>query len=317
MSTGLCNDELVLKVGTNKIELLEFHIDKENEDGSVSQGLYGINVSKVTEVIRMTDITQVPHLPPFLMGIIQLRGKTIPLVNLAKWLGITEPKRPMEKNKIIVAEFNNTPLGFIVHQTTKIRRIEWEQISTPPEIMNERYGGNITGTTMIENDRLLLILDLEKILAELTSNKENSDGALQAAKKKDGGHRRILVADDSLVARKQVAYVLKKANYEVDMVVDGKQAWNRLNELYETSQGKINSFRDVVYLVLSDVEMPEMDGYTLTKKIKGDPRFREIPVVLHSSLSGEANTDKGKQVGCDHYVVKFDPELLFNAINQF
>ncbi|NOY52387.1 MAG: chemotaxis protein CheV [Deltaproteobacteria bacterium] len=317
MSTGLCNDELVLKVGTNKIELLEFHIDKESDDGTVSQGVYGINVSKVTEVIRMTDITEVPHVPAFLMGIIHLRGKTIPIINLAKWLGITEPKRPMEKNKIIVAEFNNTPLGFVVHQTTKIRRIEWEKISTPPDIMNEKYDGNITGTTMIENDRLLLILDLEKILAELTSNKENSEGALQAAKKKDGARRRILVADDSLVARKQVANILKKANYEVDLVVDGKQAWNRLNELYDATEGKKSSFREVVYLVLSDVEMPEMDGYTLTEKIKDDERFKEIPVILHSSLSGEANTEKGKQVGCDHYVVKFDPEVLFQAINEY
>jgi len=317
MSTSLCKDELVLKVGTNKIELLEFHIDKENDDGSVTQGIYGINVSKVTEVIRMTDITEVPHVPPFVMGIIHLRGKTIPIVNLSKWLGIREPKRTMDKNKIIVAEFNNTPLGFVVHQTTKIRRIEWEKIRIPPEIMNEKYGGNITGTTMIENDQILLILDLEKVLAELTPSKEESFDTIEAVKNQQGEKRRILVADDSLVARKQVAHVLKKANYEVDMVVDGKQAWKRLNELYEGAKEKSGSIRDVVYLILSDVEMPEMDGYTLTKKIKDDARFKEIPVILHSSLSGEANTEKGKQVGCDHYVVKFDPELLFQAINQY
>ncbi len=317
MRTSLCNDELVLKVGTNKIELLEFHVDKENDDGTVTQGVYGINISKVTEVIRMAEITEVPHMPPFIMGIMHLRGKTIPVVNLAKWLGIREPKKDMQNNKIIVAEFNNTPLGFVVHQTTKIRRIEWEKISIPPEVMNEKYGGNITGTTMIEDKQILLILDLEKVLAELVPDKATALENIEAVKMQNGNKRKILVADDSLVARKQVAHVLKKANYEVDLVVDGKQAWERLNELYEANRGKSGSFRDEVYLVLSDVEMPEMDGYTLTKKIKNDARFNELPVILHSSLSGEANTEKGKQVGCDHYVVKFDPELLFKVISQF
>lgn len=317
MSTGLCNDELVLKVGTNKIELLEFHVNKENDDGTVTKGIYGINVSKVIEVIRMTEITEVPHVPPFIMGIMHLRGKTIPIVNLAKWLGIREPKEGKENNKIIVAEFNNTPLGFVVHQTTKIRRIEWEKISIPPEVMNDKYGGNITGTTMIDNEQILLILDLEKILAELVPDKATALENIEAVRMESGRKRRILVADDSLVARKQVAHVLKKADYEVDMVVDGKQAWDRLNELYEANKGKDGSFRDIIYLVLSDVEMPEMDGYTLTRKIKDDARFKEIPVILHSSLSGQANTEKGKQVGCDHYVVKFDPELLFRAISQY
>jgi len=317
MGINPCNQELVLKVGTNKIELLEFHIDKENEDGTITRGIYGINVSKVTEVIRMANITEVPHVPPFILGIINLREKTIPIVNLAKWLGLREPKRDMAKNKIIVAELNNTPLGFVVHQTTKIRRIEWENISIPPKIMNEKYGGNITGTTKIEEEQILLILDLEKILAELSSSKEESLEAIVAIKNQQGEKRKILVADDSLVARKQVANALKKADYEVDMVADGRQAWDRLNELYEANKEKIGSMRDVIYLVLSDVEMPEMDGYTLTKKIKNDARFMEIPVILHSSLSGEANTEKAKQAGCDHYVVKFDPELLFQAIDQY
>ncbi len=309
-------EDLVLKVGTNEMELLEFYIERQEEDGTVYTGRYGINVAKVLEVIRMPELTEVPVSKPYLVGIMNLRGTTIPLLSLAKWMKIREPERNPASNKVVITEFNAVRMGFIVHQAARIRRVAWKEIQIPPEIINQKYGGSITGTVTLEDQRLLLMIDLEKIVADMCPGKEAALEAVPppiAEKKK----RSILVADDSLVARKQILKVLSHGNFEVDVVVNGRQAWDRMQAYYKRSQEEGLPLRDLVHLVLTDVEMPEMDGYTLTKKIKQDERFRQIPVVLHSSLSGEANADKANSVGCNAYLVKFDPERLFQTVSAF
>jgi two-component system chemotaxis response regulator CheV len=309
-------EDLVLKVGTNQMELLEFQIERQEEDGTVYTGRYGINVAKVLEVIQMPELTEVPASEPYVLGIMNLRGTTIPLLSLAKWMKIQEPERNPASNKVIITEFNGVRIGFIVHQASRIRRVAWKEIQIPPEIINEKYGGSITGTITLEDKRLLLLIDLEKIVADMSPGQEAAL-ELPPPPKAERKKRSILVADDSLVARKQILKVLSHGNFEVDVVVNGQQAWDRMQAYYERSREEGLPLRDLVHLVLSDVEMPEMDGYTLTKKIKDDERFRQIPVVLHSSLSGETNVDKANRVGCNAYVVKFDPELLFQAVNSF
>lgn len=317
MGSLMNQQELVLRAGTNQIELLEFWLEKEREDGEIYRGIYGINVSKVLEVIRMTELTEVPNVPPVVMGMIQLRGISVPVVSLAQWLNIKEPKVHNDNRKIIIAEFNDTRIGFVVHQTSRIRRTPWEQIKVPPALIKEEYEGCITGTTLIEDEQTLLILDLEKVVAELTPDHECSFEIPKSVQIEENARKRILVVDDSLVARKQVMRVLKKGNYQVELCVNGQEAWQCIMNYYRLAQNEGVPIRQKLYLVITDVEMPAMDGYTLARKIKEDERLRGLPVILHSSLSGEANIKKGREVGCDEYITKFDPGLLFSTVSRF
>ena len=317
MDTTVKDDERVLQVGTNKMELLEFQIEKADADGEIYQGLYGINVSKVMEVIRMPELTEIPNAPPFMLGLVQLRGKTIPVISLARWMGVPDTVRDQQNDKIIVTEFNNTSFGFVVHRANRIRRVAWDAIHLPPEMVNEKFGGNITGTTLIEGNRLLLMIDLERIVADLSSKKEDAFTPPATASEPGEKTKRLLVADDSAVARKQIQRTLSKGNFEIELVIDGQKAWERLEGYYAQAREEGLSIRDLVHVIITDVEMPEMDGYTLTRKLKNDDRFKVIPVIMHSSMSGESNVARGEESGCDVYVVKFDPELLFKTVAGF
>jgi two-component system chemotaxis response regulator CheV len=317
MSPAVNDANGVLRAGSNQLELLEFLIEKPDGKEEKYQGIYGINVSKVMEVIRMTSLTEVPKAPPYVLGIMELRGRTIPIISLAKWMGISEGKRDAGKDKIIVTEFNNTSFGFVVHQANRIRRIPWDQVQLPPDMINDELGGNITGTVLIGNNRLLLLIDLEKIVDVLSPNKGNAFTPPEGPVEPGERTKKILVVDDSAVARKQIRSILSKGNYDIDLVTDGRQAWQRLEQYYKMAREKGVSIREMVHLVLTDVEMPEMDGYTLTREIKNDKRFKTLPVIMHSSMSGESNITKGNEAGCDIYVVKFDPELLFKTVSSF
>lgn len=317
MDTTVKDGERVLPGGTNKMELLEFQIEKPGAEGEIYQGLYGINVSKVMEVIRMPDLTDIPNAPPFMLGLVQLRGKTIPVISLTRWMGIPDTVRNHQNDKIIVTEFNNTSFGFVVHRANRIRRIAWEAIQLPPEMVNEKFGGNITGTTLIEDNRLLLLIDLERIVADLSPKKEDFFTPPVTASETGKETKRLLVADDSAVARRQIQGILSKGNFEIELVINGEKAWDRLEAYYTQAREEGLSIRDLVHVIITDVEMPEMDGYTLTRKLKNDDRFKVIPVIMHSSMGGESNVSRGKESGCDVYVVKFDPELLFKTVAGF
>lgn len=317
MTKTVNHDDRILRVATNKMELLEFQIEIAGAGSEKRSGVYGINVSKVMEVIRMPILTDIPKAPPFVLGLMHLRGKTIPVISLAQWMGIPETERDLENDKVIVTEFNNTAFGFVVQRANRIRRVAWEDIQLPPEIVNEKFGGNITGTTLIEDDAFLLMIDLERIVADLSPNKEDLFTPPAVVPGHDQKKKRLLVADDSAVARKQIERILSKGYFEVELVIDGKKAWERLEEYYNQAREEGVSIRELVHLVVTDVEMPEMDGYTLTRKIKEDERFRGLPVIMHSSMSGESNVARGKESGCDVYVVKFDPELLFKTVASY
>jgi len=265
----------------------------------------------------MTDLTQVPNQPPYLLGMLHLRGRTVPVISLAGWLKIPEPAAARDKAKIIVAEFNSVTVGFVVHQTTRIRRLPWERILVPPALLNEKYSGCITGTTEVEDGRILLILDLEQVLADLSLQREEGFEPPDGGKTRKNRDKTILVVDDSRVARTQVIQVLVKGGYRVETAGNGRAAWEHLEAAYRRAGEQGVPLRKLVHLVLTDIEMPEMDGYTLTRRIKEDERFRGLPVILHSSLSGKANIRKGKQAGCDEYVTKFDPDILFGTVERF
>ncbi len=296
----------ILEVGQNRMELVDFRLFRTDEEGEEREGIYGINVAKVIEIIKMPeDISETPNTSEFVEGMFNLRGYVVPLVNLPKWMGIIEPEELDRKNfKVIITEFNRIKVGFIVHETTKIRRVSWDDISAPELSSVSSVDSKVTGIIKVENDELLLLLDFESIVDELGFyNKENREIDLE--RDEFGGNRTVLVIDDSSSARKIVNSALIKEGFKTVLAENGKAA---LDIVYEDKY-KIDA-------IICDVEMPVMDGYTFTKTLKSDDKYKNIPVIMHSSLSGVENSDKGMRAGADYYVVKFDPVEFIGTIKK-
>ena len=296
----------ILEVGQNRMELVDFRLFRIDEEGEEREGIYGINVAKVIEIIKMPeDISETPNTSEFVEGMFNLRGSVVPLVNLPKWMGIAEPDELDRRNfKVIITEFNRIKVGFIVHETTKIRRVSWDDINAPELSSVSSVDSKVTGIIKVENDELLLLLDFESIVDELGFyNKENREIALE--KDEFGGNRTVLIIDDSSSARKIVNNALIKEGFKTVLAENGKAA---LDIVYEDKY-KIDA-------IICDVEMPVMDGYTFTKTLKSDDKYKNIPVIMHSSLSGVENSDKGMRAGADYYVVKFDPVEFIGTIKK-
>ncbi|MDA8157890.1 MAG: chemotaxis protein [Deltaproteobacteria bacterium] len=296
----------ILEVGQNRMELVDFRLFRIDEEGEEREGIYGINVAKVIEIIKMPeDISETPNTSEFVEGMFNLRGSVVPLVNLPKWMGIAEPDELDRRNfKVIITEFNRIKVGFIVHETTKIRRVSWDDINAPELSSVSSVDSKVTGIIKVENDELLLLLDFESIVDELGFyNKENREIALE--KDEFGGNRTVLIIDDSSSARKIVNNALTKEGFKTVLAENGKAA---LDIVYEDKY-KIDA-------IICDVEMPVMDGYTFTKTLKSDDKYKNIPVIMHSSLSGVENSDKGMRAGADYYVVKFDPVEFIGTIKK-
>lgn len=319
------NDDLkeVLRVGENRVEFVDFRMYEE-KDSYTKENIYGINVAKIKEIIKYPnpkEIISVHGKSDVLEGMINLRGEVIPIVNLAKWLNIKEPQDPSiaKSKKIIVANFNNITVGFIVHEAKRIRRFTWSDIKPPNDVLSSQYENKIIGTINNIDDedkeKVLLIVDFEKVCEELgifgAENVEKIENDISNYKVSRKAN--VLIADDSSIARKIIKEALKPITEKLYETKDGQEAWELLNTLYETSNGNIKSLLD---LVITDVEMPNMDGFTLTKKIKEDPRFSTLPVVVNTSLSGGANLAKAKSVGADDFCTKFIAEEFVRAVTN-
>ncbi len=303
---GSKND--VLQVGTNELELVDFRIFKE-ENGEIYEGIYGINVSKVREIIKYPKLTELPGVPDFIEGIFDLRGIVIPVVNLAKWMGIKTPENKEIHPRVIIAEFNNILIGFVVHEAKRIRRISWSDIE--PASFTSGQGvldkSKITGVTRIENDEVLLILDLESVVEDLGFYQPDVDADIAI----DQFNGMAMVLDDSLTARKIVKDALSKMGFSVIEAKDGEEGIEKLEELY--AQLGDNLVRELK-IIVSDVEMPRMDGFHFAAKVKDDPRFHEIPIVFNSSISDHFSEERGKEAGGEGYMVKFDANVFYSEI---
>ena len=302
-------DNLILQVGTNQMELVDFRMFQEDENGGIREGIYGVNVSKVIEIIRMpSSLTPVPDSNPYQAGIINLRGQVIPVISLAKWMKITEPDCVDSKNKqIIVTEFSSVRLGFIVHKASQIRRISWKEIVPITMATTGRHtGSKVTGTIKLSDEEVLLILDFESIVEEMGIFGRQEETLERMTEKKSKEHRYILAADDSPVALNMLTRALQKGGFSVMGVKNGQEAIEKLHLQRDLDPGK--DVMNRIALLITDVEMPVMDGYTLTKEVKADPTLRALPIIMHSSMSGKENVRKGKEAGADDYIVKFDPE---------
>ncbi len=294
--------------GTNKLEILLFTLGTDQRTGRREN--FGINVFKVREVMRTPEITHAPEMPACVEGMVSLRGQLVPVVDLAKYTGVQTASRP---EIMIVTEYNGHTQGFLVEAVDTILRLDWSQMRVPPDMLTAQMGGIITAVTELENGKLVMMMDVEKVLAETSAY---DDGMLFHSIKPLGKKKTIYFADDSAVARKQIEKTLDLMGVEYHAAINGKRAWDELDKMaaYAETNGQV--MKDIVNLVLTDVEMPEMDGYMLTKNIKSDPRFRGIPVLMHSSLSSMQNRKLGESVGVDEYVAKFEPQKLAETLTR-
>jgi len=299
-----------LKVGSNEMELVDFRIMKKDGD-SIYEGIYGVNVSKVREIIKIPVLTELPGTPEFIEGIFDLRDVVIPVVNLAKWMGVEEPEEAALNSKVIITEFNNVLIGFIVHDTKRIRRISWSDIE-PSTFASSNAGmdsSKITGVTKIEGDSVLLILDLESVVMDLGLYEPDIDDGSEHATDAFSGV--ALVLDDSSTARKIVKEALKKMGFEVVEAGDGQEGLDKLNELYGRYGEDI---AEHLKIIISDVEMPRMDGFHFAANAKDDGRFKDIPIVFNSSISDHFSELRGKEAGAEGYLVKFQGAQFYDEV---
>ena len=295
--------------GTNKLEILLFSLGTSTETGR--KETFGINVFKVREVMRTSPITSAPEMLSSVKGMVSLRGVLVPVVDLAHYARVaTEAPRSI----MIVTEYAGHTQGFLVEAVDTILRLDWSQMKVPPEMLVAEMGGLVTAVTELPDGRLVMMMDVEKVLSETTNYDE--EVVYRNIKPLDDPSLTVFFADDSVVARKQITRTLEAMNVKYVGAINGREAWNELEKVAAYAIASGQKVTDLVSLVLTDVEMPEMDGYILTKKIKSDPRFAGVPVIMHSSLSGMSNQQLGKSVGVDEYVPKFEAQKLSETLSR-
>lgn len=302
-------DERTQLAGANRLEILLFSLGKDLHTGR--EEVFGLNVFKIREVITMPEVTHAPDMPEGVEGMVSLRGNMIPIINLAKFCDV---ETEVEPKILIVTEYNRSTHGFMVSSVEQIMRMAWADIKVPPQMMANRHGGLITAVTELEDGRIVMIIDVEKVLAE-TGGLDDDPNQFSGIEQLDR-QATVLFADDSVVARKQIAATLDHLGIKHIQTKNGEEAWARLQELAERAEASHMPVYELLDAVLTDVEMPGMDGYVLTRKIKEDKRFAGVPVIMHSSLSADANVTIGEKVGADAYVAKFDPQELSNMLHK-
>jgi two-component system chemotaxis response regulator CheV len=267
---------------------------------------FGINVFKVREITRTPAVTRAPNLPRGVEGVVSLRGSIIPVIALGQLIGI-EPGL-CSNATMMVTEFSRHVQAFLIDRVDRIARVEWERVRAP-DLMLVGRGSCITAVTELPNGKLASVLDVEQVLVQVYG--EPHVPQLDPVQRPDSA---VFFADDSSVARKEIVRVLDMLAVRHQHAANGREAWERLQSMAARAQAEGEPLSHRLQIILTDAEMPEMDGYVLTRCIKSDPRFNGIPVVMHSSLSSAANRSMGKQVGVDAYVAKFDPRVLADTL---
>lgn len=308
-------DERTNLTGSNKFEMLLFRLGRA--PGSGQSELFGINVFKVREIVAMPALTAMAGAPQHVLGMVNLRGQVIPVIDLPAVIGCT-PETGL--NLMLVTEFARTTQAFAAESVEDIVRLDWGKI-LPADHTASVARGLVTSIARLDDGqggvKLVQILDVESILQRVMPSESIE------VKKEDVGTGPllkpgavVLAADDSFVARTMIEQELKTLGLPYIMTKNGQEAWATLQNLAADCQAKGVPVTDRVAVVLSDLEMPEMDGFTLTRQIKGDPTLRTIPVVIHSSLTGDTNEQHVQRAGADGYVAKFAAKELADTLRQ-
>jgi two-component system chemotaxis response regulator CheV len=294
-------DQRTRLVGRNRLELLLFRLDGRQR--------YGINVFKVREVVKCPRLTRVPHAHPNVRGIASMRGTTVAVIDLSGAIG-GPPLGSVEEAFVVLTEFNRSVQGFLVRAVDRIVNLNWESIVPPPRAAGAQ--SYMTAVTQVD-DELVEIIDVERVLAEVSGVFREVSHPVVQSLAQEHVEAMVLVVDDSSVARRQVGRTLEQIGVPHEFANNGREALDRLRTL-AAEHGTAIGQR--VALVISDIEMPEMDGYTLTKLVKEDPVMKDLHVLLHTSLSGVFNNSMVRKVGADEFVPKFDPDELARAVSR-
>lgn len=290
---------ILLETGTNEFEIVEFTV------GGV---IYGINVAKVREVINPVPVTFMANAHPYVAGVFSLRGKTMPLLNLSKCLGAEDTS---QNHKIIVSELNNCFIGFKVDEVTRIHRVSWTEMEPAPNVVGSEL---VTGIIRMD-DKLIILLDFEKIVAEVNPEINKKLAAIPAnseIQKEERHGKKLIIAEDSKMLRDMLTATLSAAGYTALTVTEnGKAAWEKFESILNTE-----SIEDHVHLLITDIEMPQIDGHHLIKRIREQERLKTLPIVIFSSLINDEMRRKGKAIGANAQVTKPEIGELIGLIDQ-
>ncbi len=305
-------DDRTNLAGTNRLEILMFKL--QDNSGSDGSPLYGINVFKVRELMVLPELIQGPNSAPSVAGIANIRGKAVPVIDLHHYFGYSDDNK---SNILIVTEFNGSTQGFLVEEVDDIIQLAWSDIREPPEIVTEMageaHGSTLTAMSQLDEQRMLLIIDVEQVIAEVLGTSIDVIDATEMPHHNEGAM--VFFADDSRVARAQVGRILDKMGIRHQSAKNGQEALEALRVLADAADEKNQPLSDSVRAIITDVEMPKMDGYVLTSKIKADARFNGIPVMMHSSLSTSENKRLGMKVGADAYIPKLRPQEFSQTLD--
>ncbi|RJG42178.1 chemotaxis protein CheV [Motilimonas pumila] len=296
-------DQRTQLVGENRLELLLFRLQTHQ--------LFAINVFKVKEVVQLPKLNAMPNAHPKVCGVATLRGQSIPVINLREAIGMN-PIDVDQKCNLVITEYNRSVQGFLVGQVEHIVNLTWQDIMPPPSTVGKNhYLTAITQITHHDQQQLVEIIDVEKVLAEIvTYNIEISEDTLDENIISEFAGRKILHADDSSTARRQVSDTLAQLGIEVISVNNGMEALNMLKGWCDAG---IN-IDDEILMMITDAEMPVMDGYKLTYEVRNDPRMNDLYIALNTSLSGSFNNAMVEKVGCNAFISKFQPDLLVEVV---
>lgn len=292
-------DQRTQLVGENRLEILMFRL--------AGRQLFAINVFKVQEVLHLPKLTLIPQRNPVVCGVVNLRGQTLPVIDLSQAIGM-RPLTPSDKSTIIVTEYNRSVQAFLVGGVDRILNLNWESILPPPGGAGRAH--YLTAITKVD-DQIVEIIDVEKVLSEIVPmSSKISASKLQDALLEKARGREVLLVDDSGVAMNQLRETMAQLDIRTHSAGDGLKAL-KLLKLWADSNADVPN---KLLMVITDAEMPEMDGYRLTTEIRNDPRLKDLYVVLHTSLSGSFNEAMVKKVGCDGFLSKFQPDKLVDTV---
>ena len=286
-------------VGQNRLELLLFRL--------AGAQLYGINVFKVREVLPCPPLTMLPRANPVVRGVASVRGTTVPIIDLALAVGRSD-KADLQKSFVIISEYNTKVQGFLVSGVERIVNLNWAEVLPPPP--GSGHDHYLTAVTRVD-EQLIEIIDVEKVFAQVMPADETvAEGVIDEQARTSARGRKIMIVDDSSVARKQLTRVLEDIGVELLVLNDGRAAYNYLHDMLKQGQSPANEFA----MLISDIEMPEMDGYTLTAEIRSNPALQDMYIMLHTSLSGVFNQAMVEKVGADEFLAKFKPSELAGKV---
>lgn len=307
-------DKILLESDTNELEIVEFRVDELDSHGKLIPCHYGVNVAKVREIIRLPQLTKALNTSDAVEGMIKLREKVIPVLNLSKILN--KYTGDLVSDRVIVLEFNNLMVGVLVHSVSRIYRISWKNVEAPSSAV---YSDQVTGLVKME-DRIILVLDFEKIVAEFCSSsalKPLSPEQLLDSAGNDRTNKTILVADDSPFIRGTMCSALRGAGYNVEEAVNGLEAWQKIQKHLQQCTVDGVPFRSRIQLLITDVEMPQMDGLHLTSLARKEEKLKDMPIIIFSSLASDDNIRKWHDLGAQQILTKPDLPNLVKFADEY